>query len=252
MMAYFATHYTIHFDDTMAYGSHHFLTSFKFQCASRETFLFGERVFDIEGVRESLDRVHLFTSDAYARNLDSAKLGDRIAILLTLEDWGRVSARFCYRVIGQNGNRISAGFQTLVCADAQSGSPIPMPAPLRYAMDSMREIEESHESSSFRDAVLAGGSQLDAVFDNEHVEIARQFLLDRYPKPTVIAGNSTPPSTTTSTAVPNVLLGSSPSAEAFSTLQSCPSRCSAGIRCRAGGGAEGSCTSLVFCRTRRF
>ena len=43
-MAYFATEYTIHFDDTMAYGSHHFLTAFKWQCASREAFLFGELV----------------------------------------------------------------------------------------------------------------------------------------------------------------------------------------------------------------
>ena len=64
---FFATEYTIHFDDTMAYGSHHFLTAFKFQCAARESFLFGDRVFDHVGVHEALDKVHLLTVDAYAR-----------------------------------------------------------------------------------------------------------------------------------------------------------------------------------------
>lgn len=186
-MAFYATHYTIHFDDTMAYGSHHFLTAFKFQCAARESFLFGERVFDVEGVREALDGVHLFTSDAYARNLSSAKLGDRLTILLTLEDWGRASARFCYRVVGQNRRRIMAGFQTLVCADAKTGTPIPMPKPLRNAMDTMRQIEEIQPGCTFREAVLAGGSKLDALFDQSHVEIAAEFLTDRYPQPTIIA-----------------------------------------------------------------
>ena len=74
-MSYFATEYTIHFDDTMAYGSHHFLTAFKFQCASRESYLFGDRIFDVEGVREALDGIHLFTSDAYSRNLNPLILG---------------------------------------------------------------------------------------------------------------------------------------------------------------------------------
>ncbi len=104
-LAYFATEYTIHFDDTMAYGSHHFLTAFRFQCAARESLLFGERVFDVAGVRDALDHIHLLTADAYARNLNPARLGDRVAILLTLEDWARASARFCYRVITRRGSQ---------------------------------------------------------------------------------------------------------------------------------------------------
>ena len=71
-MSYFATEYTIHFDDTMAYGSHHFLTAFKFQCAARETFLFGELIYDVASVRQSLDEIRLLTMDAYARNLPDA------------------------------------------------------------------------------------------------------------------------------------------------------------------------------------
>lgn len=85
MTSCFAIDYTIHFDDTMAYGGHHFLTAFKLQCASREAFLFGELIFDQQGVKKALEGVHLLTSDAYARNLQSMRLGDRVAILLTLE-----------------------------------------------------------------------------------------------------------------------------------------------------------------------
>lgn len=88
-MAYFVTEYTIHFDDTMAYGSHHFLTSFKLQCASRESFLFGSGSSTFPAFGEALDSVHLLTVDAYARNLSPAKLGDRLAILLSLEEWAQ-------------------------------------------------------------------------------------------------------------------------------------------------------------------
>ena len=174
-MAYYATAYTIHFDDTMAYGSHHFLTSFKFQCEARESFLFGDKIFDRLGVRECLDDVHLFTGDAYSRNLSPAKLGDRVAILLTLEEWGRVSARFCYRVISANGAPICAGFQTLICADANTGSPILIPEPLRKAMDAMRQIEEPIRERSFRDRVLAGGESVDELFSPEAFTTAGAF-----------------------------------------------------------------------------
>ena len=79
-MSFFATPYTIHFDDTMAYGSHHFLTGFKFQCAARESLLYGDLIFDKPGVREALDTIQLFTADAYSRNLSPTFLGDRVVI----------------------------------------------------------------------------------------------------------------------------------------------------------------------------
>ncbi|TWT98528.1 type I polyketide synthase [Stieleria varia] len=187
-MGYFATEYTIHFDDTMAYGGHHFLTAFKFQCAARETFMFGEHIFDVPGVKAALNGVHLLTSDAYSRNLHSTQLGDRVAILLTLEDWGRVSARFCYRVIDAQGRPISAGFQTLICADAKTGEPIPLPPPLRQAMDALREIEEKRPvDDSFRDCVLAGGGKLDSIFGDRERAAAVHFLSQRYSRPAVLS-----------------------------------------------------------------
>ena len=191
-LAYFATEYTIHFDDTMAYGSHHFLTAFRFQCAARESLLFGERVFDVAGVRDALDHIHLLTADAYARNLNPARLGDRVAILLTLEDWARASARFCYRVISAQGQPICAGFQTLICADSLGGSPIPLPPPLREALEGLREIEELKTRESFRDRVLAGGTKVDSLFGDAERQTAIQYLVERYPSPKVIPAVAVP------------------------------------------------------------
>ncbi|MEO8268268.1 MAG: SDR family NAD(P)-dependent oxidoreductase, partial [Aureliella sp.] len=191
-MSYFVTEYTIHFDDTMAYGSHHFLTAFKFQCASRESFLFGELIFDIPGVREALDSVHLLTVDAYARNLSPARLGDRLAILLSLEEWGQASARFCYRVLGQQGQAVCAGFQTLVCASAETQAPIALPLALQRAMNAMREITEPQAQHTFRDRVLAGGSQVEALFGEKEGQTCRQFLSQRYPQPQLVALSDRP------------------------------------------------------------
>ncbi len=186
-MNYFATEYTIHFDDTMAYGSHHFLTSFKFQCAAREAFLFGEKIYDVAGVQQALDRIHLLTADAYARNLHAARLGERLAILLTIEEWHRASARFCYRVIRADGQPICAGFQTLIGVDSTSGSPIPLPDPLWNAMESMRAIEEPISENSFRKRVLAGGAAVEELFGKCERETAIAFLRERYPSPQLIA-----------------------------------------------------------------
>jgi 3-oxoacyl-(acyl-carrier-protein) synthase/NAD(P)-dependent dehydrogenase (short-subunit alcohol dehydrogenase family)/acyl-CoA thioesterase FadM len=189
-LSFFATSYTIHFDDTMAYGSHHFLTAFKFQCEARETLLFGDRVFDLEGVREALSQVHLFTSDAYARNLSPAQLGDRVAILLTLEDWGKISARFCYRVINDTDVPICAGFQTVICADAATGRPVPLPMALQQAMEAVRMIEEPAGPQSFRERVLAGGSYVESLFTEAERQAAREFLAQRYPIPQIVPRNS--------------------------------------------------------------
>ena len=66
-MSYFAVPYAIHFDDTMAYGGHHFLTAFKLQCEGRESLLFGEWGFGAPGVRDDFASIHLLTGEAYAQ-----------------------------------------------------------------------------------------------------------------------------------------------------------------------------------------
>ncbi len=196
-MHYFATPYTIHFDDTMAYGSHHFLTGFKFQCAARESLLYGELIFDQPGVPEALDQIHLFTADAYSRNLRPTFLGDRVVILISLEEWGRVSTRFCYRVLGKDGQAICAGFQSMIVADANTGQPIPLPEPLRIAFDAQRRIQEPDDGNLFRDQVLAGVDATEKLFTDDIRRLAMDYLVQRYPAPKVI-GPQTPQTPATS------------------------------------------------------
>ena len=209
-MNYFATEYTIHFDDTMAYGSHHFLTAFKLQCAARESFLFGEKIFDLAGVEQALDRIHLLTADAYARNLNAARLGERLAILLTIEEWHRASARFCYRVIRADGQPICAGFQTLIGVDAQTGLPIPLPDPLWHAMETMRAIEEPTTEKSFRERILAGGAEVQQLFGQAQLDAAMSFLRKRYPSPQVIGSQSNSPPLSAPHEVPSTAEKSGP------------------------------------------
>jgi acyl transferase domain-containing protein/acyl-CoA thioesterase FadM/NAD(P)-dependent dehydrogenase (short-subunit alcohol dehydrogenase family) len=187
---FFATPYAIHFDDTMAYGSHHFLTGFKFQCSARESLLYGDLIYDRPGVPEALDTVHLFTADAYCRNLRPAYLGDRLVILLSLEEWGSVSARFCYRVLNQRGDPICAGFQNHVCADPATGKPIPLPDPLQAAFDEIREITERQQQPSFRDCVLMGSERTIELFTEEIREVARGYLTTRHPIPQIVRPDS--------------------------------------------------------------
>ena len=209
-MSYFATEYTIHFDDTMAYGSHHYLTAFKFQSAARESLLFGQQVYDAPGVRDALNDIQLLTADAYARNINPAKLGERVAILLTLEDWGQASARFCYRIVGEQGLPIGAGYQSLLCVDANTGLPVPLPGPLWNALEKMREIEEPEAPETFRDRVLAGGSKAESLFGPAVRATALQFLAERYPHPQLVtrvrpAADASDPSAGDRSATPQAL-----------------------------------------------
>ena len=151
-------------------------------------------------------QVLFFTSDAYSRNLKSKGLGDRVAILLSLEEWGLASARFCYRVIDADGDPVCVGFQTLVCADAESGNPIPLPPKVRDSMDQVRQIEEPLNDVSFRDRALAGGSKLEPLFNEEICNLAVEFLKKRYPEPGVISSSNAP------NPHPQTLAATSPSA----------------------------------------
>ncbi len=214
-MSYFATPYTIHFDDTMAYGSHHFLTAFKLQCAGRESLLFGERVFDTEGVREALDQVHLLTADAYARNLNPARLGDRLVVLVTFEERGQVGLRFCFRVLDATGRPICAGFQTVICADPSAAIPVPFPAPLRRCMDALAEIDEVPGERSFRDRVLAGGRAVESLFGPAVRAAAQRYLACRDPDAGVVTGLVADPEPDDAQSEARLAIEPEPAAEAW-------------------------------------
>ncbi|NVI97158.1 SDR family NAD(P)-dependent oxidoreductase [Myxococcus sp. AM009] len=177
-MGYFAVPYDIHFDDTMAYGSHHFLTNFKFQCAGREHLLFSPDVFDVPEFRRDFDQVLLLTYEGYSRNLAPANLGDRLVVLTTLEERGEVSIRFCFRTFKSDGSPVACGFQTVLCADRTSGALCSFPASFLRCFDSLSGIFERAGARSFRDCVQQGGSALKDVFPEPLRALAKSLLAD--------------------------------------------------------------------------
>ncbi|QDF04966.1 type I polyketide synthase [Myxococcus xanthus] len=177
-MGYFAVPYDIHFDDTMAYGSHHFLTNFKFQCAGREHLLFSPDVFDVPEFRRDFDQVLLLTYEGYSRNLAPANLGDRLVVLTTLEERGEVSIRFCFRTLKSDGTPVACGFQTVLCADRTSGALCSFPKSFLRCFDSLSGIFERAGARSFRDCVQKGGSALKDVFPESIRALAKSLLAD--------------------------------------------------------------------------
>jgi 3-oxoacyl-(acyl-carrier-protein) synthase/NAD(P)-dependent dehydrogenase (short-subunit alcohol dehydrogenase family)/acyl-CoA thioesterase FadM len=180
-MGYFAVPYDIHFDDTMAYGSHHFLTNFKFQCAGREHLLFGPHFYEVPELRRDFEQVLLLTYEGYTRNLAPAVLGDRLVVLTTLEDWGEVSLRFCFRTLKSDGTPVACGFQTVLCADRAQGALCPFPASFRRCYEAMASIDEPSAAQSFKDRVLRGGSAVNELFPEPLRRLARELLAGSAP-----------------------------------------------------------------------
>src|SRR5262249_7084319 len=89
-MPFFAMQYRVLFHDTMAYGSHHHMTNFKFQNVARETLLFEEPT-DGPSWQEQLKDIVMLTREAYSLNLAPVSLGAKVAVLMTYEDPTRSS-----------------------------------------------------------------------------------------------------------------------------------------------------------------
>ena len=129
MSRFYAITYPIRFEDTMAYGSHHFLTNFRFQCAVRESLFFDYLARQYPGSRAEYDELVILTRDGYSRNLAPAMLGERVAVLLSLAQPTRSTVQLCIRTINGNGEPVACGFQTLVFMDRQ-GAFAPFPRAL--------------------------------------------------------------------------------------------------------------------------
>jgi acyl-CoA thioesterase FadM len=121
-MAYFASSHRVLYHDTMAQGTHHFLTNFKFQCEAREQFFFGEIVDRTPNGRSIIDAINVVTLDGYARSLAPVEVGETVGILVSIEERTPSSLRFCFRVIRRDGTPVSVGFQTIVTVSRHSGA----------------------------------------------------------------------------------------------------------------------------------
>lgn len=167
-MEFFAMPYLVMFHDTMAYGSHHFLTNFKFQCIIREHLLF-DKTLDVatsEGKRE-FDKLILLTQQGYCRNLAPVRVGEKVAILLSVEEPTLSTVRFCFRVVRHDGVPITCGFQTIVCMSSETGAVVS--APPFVLQDGIR-LKERLESPSFAERILSGRTK--GVFDNAVIALA--------------------------------------------------------------------------------
>jgi acyl transferase domain-containing protein/NAD(P)-dependent dehydrogenase (short-subunit alcohol dehydrogenase family)/acyl-CoA thioesterase FadM len=167
-MPYFVIPFRVQFQDTMAYGTHHFLTNFKFQCAAREEFIFGEVIKGEPQLIAAFNEVMLVTQQAYSRNLAPVAVGETVGILMSYEDPTPSSVRLCFRVVRRDGTPVSCGFQTIVCLCPKTHAPVAPPQALvRY----YSLLREPLEKPSFLDRILAG--QLREIFDHESVSLGK-------------------------------------------------------------------------------
>jgi acyl transferase domain-containing protein/NAD(P)-dependent dehydrogenase (short-subunit alcohol dehydrogenase family)/acyl-CoA thioesterase FadM len=167
-MSFFVMPYRVLFHDTMAYGSHHFLTNFKFQCVAREQMFF-EHVVEAsaEGSKDH-ENLILLTQQAYMRGLAPVAVGQKVAVLVSAEERTLSSVRLCFRILREDGEPVSCGFQTLVCVSRDTGQVVAAPPSILRGEDLMRE---RLTAGSFAERVLAG--KLRAVFDDEVRAIGR-------------------------------------------------------------------------------
>lgn len=131
--------YRVLFHDTMAYGTHHFLTNLKFQCLAREHLFFSSVVEGTAHGRALHDDSIFLTRDAYSLNLAPVPVGGRVAILLTTESASLMSVRFCFRVVSERGEPVCAGYQTIVAIDRATQALVEGPAWLRAVGSQIEE-----------------------------------------------------------------------------------------------------------------
>ncbi|HEX3860338.1 MAG TPA: SDR family NAD(P)-dependent oxidoreductase [Stellaceae bacterium] len=177
MSRFYAITYPIRFTDTMAYGSHHFLTNFRFQCEVRESLFFDYLGRQYPGSLAEYDDLVILTRDGYSRNLAPAMLGERVAVLLSLAQPTRSSVQLCIRTINGKGEPVACGFQTLVFMDRQ-GSMAPFPRALDAFSGINLELGERLVVPSFATCAISGGSQLGAIFSAEICALGQQIVRD--------------------------------------------------------------------------
>ena len=158
--------YQILFHDTMAYGSHHHMTNFKFQNMARETILFetsvnGERCFD----QQAKDIVML-TREAYSLNLAPVWLGQKVGILLSYEDPSRSTFRLCFRVMDQTGQPVSCGYQTMILIHKDTHELVPAPPFLADYLNAKteRNLIEPLTNPSFAEHTKSGSGGVRHIF----------------------------------------------------------------------------------------
>jgi acyl-CoA thioesterase FadM len=165
-MPFFTMQYQILFHDTMAYGSHHHMTNFKFQNVARETILFETSVNGVRCFDEQAKDIVMLTREAYSLNLAPVWLGQKVGILLSYEDPTRSTVRLCFRVIDETGQPVCCGYQTLIMMSKDTHQLVPAPPFLAGFLDDgvERNLIEPLTNPCFAETAQAGGAGVKRIF----------------------------------------------------------------------------------------
>lgn len=165
-MPYFGMQYQILFHDTMAYGSNHHVSNFKFQNVARETILFETKVNGERCWREQLKDVLVLTREAYSLNLTPVGLGEKVAILMTFEDPTLCTVRLCFRIIDQRGEPVSCGYQTMIVINKDTHEMVPAPPLLSQYVTGQSEgsLLERLINPSFAERAMLGSREIKHIF----------------------------------------------------------------------------------------
>lgn len=158
--------YQILFHDTMAYGSHHHMTNFKFQNVARETILFETTVNGVRCFDEQAKDIVMLTREAYSLNLAPVWLGQKVGILLSYEDPSRSTVRLCFRVMDDTGQPVCCGYQTMIMMHKDTHELVPAPRFLTAFLDegAERNLIEPLANPCFAESARAGGTGVKRVF----------------------------------------------------------------------------------------
>lgn len=167
-MAFYTVPYRVLFHDTMAYGTHHFLTNFRFQCEAREHLFFERIVDDTPEGRQAHENLIILTREGYTRNLAPVEVGGKVGILLSFEEPGPSSVRFCFRVVRHDGLPVCAGYQSIVSVSKKTGQIVPAPASL---LQFAGPLLEPLMNPSFKDRVHKSG--MSEIFSPEIIELGK-------------------------------------------------------------------------------
>jgi len=177
--SFVAVPYQVFFEDTTAYGTHHFLTNFRFQCVGRETLLFDILPAAHSNARAELNELVLLTREGYTRNLGHVRLGEKVGILMTTEDRTASTVRLCFRVVREDGQPVCCGYQTIVFVDKTSNEVAPFPGGFGDFISSHAEITEQLTGPSFAQRCHRGIKDVKEMFTDAICALGRQVATER-------------------------------------------------------------------------
>jgi hypothetical protein len=108
----------------------------------------------------------MLTREAYSLNLAPVGLGEKVAVLLSYEDPTRSTVRLCFRVMGECGQPVSCGYQTMILIHKETHELLPAPPFLAQYLTRDREdnLIEPLANPCFAELARSGGRGAGHIF----------------------------------------------------------------------------------------